>query len=370
MTSLFFYGTLCHQPLRDIVLGTPRRPEPAALPDHAVHWAAGQSFPLITAAPGAIAPGLLLRGVTAQELARLDFYEGAFGYTRRAVRLANGTEALTYFPARGDWQPGVAWCMNDWAAERGAVVTATAQDFMALMGQTPGPEIAERYGLMLVRGAATLRAEAAPAPATLRHDPSPGDVEVLARQTPYAKFFAVEEYDLTHRRFDGSRSAPINRTVFISADAATVLPYDPVHDLVLLVEQIRPGPLARGTANPWMLEAIAGRVDAFETPEDCVRREAMEEAGLEIDQLLKVAEYFPSTGAKAEFLYSYVALCDLSQTRSRIGGMATEDEDIRSHVIPFPRLMELIFTPEAANAPLILTALWLSTQRESLRAEC
>lgn len=367
MTSLFFYGTLCHQPLLDVVLGRPSSTERAALPDHTVHWAAGQSFPLITEAPGETAPGLLLRDATAEDLDRLDYYEGAFGYTRREVRLEDGTSALTYFPRAGDWRPGAPWSLADWARERGAVVTTTARDFLSHMGEIPGRQVAQRYELMLVRGASRLRAQAEPAPASLRHAAKPDDVEVLRRRTPYANFFAVEEYDLTHRRFDGGRSPAINRAVFISGDAATVLPYDPLRDLVLLVEQIRPGPMARGSRNPWMLEAVAGRVDPFETPEDCARREAMEEAGVALDRLIKVAEYYPSTGAKAEYLYSYVALCDLSAAQSRIAGMAEEDEDIRSHVVPFPRLMELIATPEAANAPLILTALWLSTQREALR---
>ena len=73
MTSLFFYGTLCHQPLLDVVLGRPSSTERAALPDHTVHWAAGQSFPLITEAPGETAPGLLLRDATAEDLDRLDY---------------------------------------------------------------------------------------------------------------------------------------------------------------------------------------------------------------------------------------------------------------------------------------------------------
>ena len=193
-------------------------------------------------------------------------------------------------------------------------------------------------------------------------------MQLVARSEPYAHFFAVEEYDLRYRRFDGALSPVINRAAFVSGDAATVLPYDPVRDRVMVVEQFRVGPFARGDANPWMIEAIAGRVDPFETPEQCARREAAEEAGLSLHDLIEVARYYPSPGAKTEYLYSYVALCDLPDDTPRLGGEAAEAEDIRAHVIPFDRLMEIVRLPEGGNGPLILTAMWLAANRDRLRA--
>ncbi len=47
-----------------------------------------------------------------------------------------------------------------------------------------------------------------------------------------------------------------------SADAVTVLPYDPVRDRVLLIEQYRFGVHMRGDPRPWVLEPVAGRIDA------------------------------------------------------------------------------------------------------------
>jgi len=51
-----------------------------------------------------------------------------------------------------------------------------------------------------------------------------------------------------------------------------------------------------------------------------------------------------------------------------LGGVADEHEDIRAHVIGFDRLMELVDTGEANNAPLILSALALAARRAGLRA--
>ena len=148
----------------------------------------------------------------------------------------------------------------------------------------------------------------------------------------------------------------------------TVLPYDPVRDRVLLVEQFRAGPYARGDANPWQLEAIAGRIDPGEGPEEAARREAVEEAGLQLGALLPVAAYYPTPGAKTEYLYSYVALCDLPDGSAGVFGVASEAEDIRGHLLAFDALMALVASGEASNAPLILTALWLQRERARLRS--
>lgn len=365
MADFFFYGTLCHLPLLEIVLGRPVAPVPARLPDHAVFWAQEQPFPLIVPAPGHVAEGLFLPGMSKEDTARLDFYEGGFAYHTRDLVLESGQTARVYFPDPGHWLPGAPWSLADWVAARGAVVTGTAHDFMALYGVKPPEEVRRRYPMMLARGAARLRARE-PAPSILRRDTG-AEVELAAWRQPYARYFAVEEYDLRFRRFDGGWSEQATRAAFISGDAATVLPYDPVRDRVLVVEQFRPGPYARGAANPWLLEAVAGRIDPFETPEDCARREAQEEAGLTLHELIPVVGYYPSPGAKAEYLYSYIALCDLPDTGPRHGGMAEEVEDIRAHVIPFDTLMQVIARPEGANAPLILSAMWLAANRAGLR---
>ena len=140
-----------------------------------------------------------------------------------------------------------------------------------------------------------------------------------------------------------------------------------MRDRVVVVEQFRAGPMARGDAECWQIEAIAGRVDGGETPLAAARREAVEEAGLVLDRLIEVARYYPSPGAVSEFLYSYVAVTDLPDGVAGVFGVAGEAEDIRGHLISFDRLMDLVASGEVQNAPLILTALWLQRERARLR---
>lgn len=369
MADVFFFGTLCHAPLLRVILGRDADVCRAELAGFAVARVQDQAFPMILAQQGVSAFGVLVSGLDADDMARLDFYTGGYSVQKRHLPVltdAGVVDAAVYFPEASLWTAGQPWLLADWAQVWGPTVVATASDVMALFGAADGAELASRRAAMLVRGASRVRA-GVPGPASLRRRMVAGDVAVVARHYPYVNFFSVEEYDLSFRRFDGAMSPVVNRATFISGDAVTVLPYDPVRDRVLLIEQFRAGPFARGDANPWQLEAIAGRIDPGETPEDAARREAVEEAGLVLGALLPVAGYYPTPGAKAEFLYSYVALCDLPDGVEGVFGVEGETEDIRGHLISFERLMELVATGEASNAPVVLTALWLQRERERLR---
>lgn len=231
-------------------------------------------------------------------------------------------------------------------------------------GHVPAAAVRRRLPALRVEAASRRRAGAAPLRGMRAGS---GEVEVERPTPSHAGFFALDILHLRHRRFDGGMSPPLTREVFVAGDAVTVLPYDPVRDRVLLVEQMRIGPLGRGDPLPWQLEAIAGRIDPDETPEDAARREAVEEAGLVLGALEKVAEYYPTPGAVTEYLYSYVALCDLPDDVAGVFGAADEAEDIKGHVVPFDRLVEVMAAGEIGNAPLLLTVLWLQRERARLR---
>ncbi len=367
--DMFFYGTLCHRPLLHIILGREIEMLPARLPGYASHWAVGRPHPVLVECEGGETIGVLVRGLSADDVARLNYYEDGFAFTTlmRGVETSEGRVlALVYMTLPDQWQAGAEWSLADWQASVGDMVTATASDVMALYGQAPAAQVLGRYSEMLVRGAGRVRARNT-GPTTVRRATVPEDIVVVSRAQAYADFFAVEEYALRFRHFDGALGPQIKRAAFVSADAVTVLPYDPVRDRVLLVEQFRVGSFARGDCQPWMLEPIAGRIDPGETPEQAARREAVEEAGLALGVLLDVARYYPSAGVKTEFIYSYVALCDLPDGVAGVFGEEAEAENIRGHLMEFEALMALVASGEVATGPLVLSALWLHRERTRLR---
>ena len=204
-------------------------------------------------------------------------------------------------------------------------------------------------------------------PKTLITNPGTNSVTSYAKRTVYDGFFSVAEYDLSFTKFDGSKSEVVTRSALISFDAVIVLPYDPLHDRVLLVEQFRAGPFARQEENPWCLEPIAGLIDQGETPEEASLREAHEEAGLTLSRLELVASSYPSPGLSTEFFYQYIGITALPETTNLISGLASEDEDIRSHIFCFTDFLKMIDTGVISVGPAILLGLWLARYRDTKR---
>lgn len=367
MTDFFFYGTLCHPPLLRAVLGRDVEMETADLPGHSVFWVRDRAFPVLIDG-GGDAAGVLCRRLTPEDIRRLDFYEGGFGHEPREIRVGGQLHtAQAYIPEPGLWTAGAPWSLADWAARWGDTVVGAAEEAMRLYDEgVEAHRVHRRFPMMLARAGSRLRAKGA-AGTQVRRAAREGDLEVMRHRQPYGNFFAVEEYDLRFRRFDGGMSPTVNRAVFISADAAVVLPYDPLRDRVLLIEQFRMGPVARGDSQPWLLEAIAGRIDGGETPEDAAHREAMEEAGLVLGTLLPANHYYPSPSAKSEFLYTYVGLADLPDGSAGLGGVPGEDEDIRGHLLSFDELLDLVDSGEVTAGPLVLLTYWLAVRRDGLR---
>ncbi len=370
MNSIFLYGTLCHGPLRALVSGEEDgQLVPASLPDHAVYWARGESYPLIVSEPGSAASGLLIVDPSPRAVARMDYYEAGFGYGLQTVTVDTESGPVTakvYLPPPSGVVVGAPWDLDVWARTWGDLSCLAADEIMTDMDARPAVEVGRRFNSLRARAQARMNARDT-APTTLRRRAVPGDVRVSRRRLAYSKFFSVEEYDFSHKRFAGGYGREVNREAFISADAVTVLPYDPVRDRVMLIEQFRTGPFARGDSQPWMLEAIAGRVDGGETAEAAARREAVEEAGLTLGALHLVGKYYPTPGAKSEFLYGFVAEADLPDSAAGLGGLESEGEDIRSHIIPFDQAMDLIDSGEINVGPLILLVLQLARLRPRLR---
>ena len=146
-----------------------------------------------------------------------------------------------------------------------------------------------------------------------------------------------------------------------------VLPYDPVNDRILLIEQFRAGPYVKGDKNPWVLEPIAGLIDKGETPESAGVREAQEEALLEIKRLELVARSYPSPGISTEFFHQYIGIVELLDSSNLIAGLQSENEDIRSHIFEYEQFFEMIERGKVNVGPLILLGLWLSKNRTRLR---
>lgn len=369
MKNLFFYGTLRHIPLLEVVLGKPAdalNVTAAHLADHAVMAVAEGPFPMIIEAQGQMADGVVVRDLSDDDIARLNYYEGGFDYDLRRVTLTSGEGAEVYFPTPGAWTQDGHWDLEAWIAKWGAANNYAAREIMDGFGRIPVEDVARWHDRIRARAWSAHNAQT-----NGRHGAGTlhGKVDVLSRTRTYSKFFALDDVVFRHETFAGGMTEPLQRAVFVSSDAAIVLPYDPVRDRIMLVEQVRLGPLGRHDPTLWQFEPIAGLIDPGETPTQTAHREAWEEAGLRFDALEPAGECYASPGAVTDFFYLSVGLCDLPDGIAGVGGEASEGENIRSHVMPFDQLMAMAEARETANAPLTLLTYWLAHHRTRLRAQ-
>lgn len=191
------------------------------------------------------------------------------------------------------------------------------------------------------------------------------DVRVLDKQTAWSGHFSVNRLTLQHRRFAGGWSEPLVREIFERGDAVGVLPYDPVTDSLVMIEQFRPGAI-RGDDSPWMLELIAGVVEAGESDADVVHREAREEAGCELSELVPVATVLPSAGACTEQVRLFCGRVS-SAAIGGIHGLQEEGEDILVHAVSRAEALQMLADDRIPNGHTLIALQWLYIHGESLR---
>lgn len=195
-------------------------------------------------------------------------------------------------------------------------------------------------------------------------------VKISKEKTILQSYLTVQEVSVAFQRFDGNWQGPVTRQVVRRGQAVVVLPYDPVLDQVLLIEQFRLPALYQGF-DPWLLELPAGMCDhPGESVIDLARREMFEETGLEIADLALLHSFLPTPGVLAETLHLYVGRCDLTPLQrghATIHGKHEEGEDIRLRPLPFAEIATYLAEQKIINAPAMLGLYWLLLHRMDLQ---
>lgn len=195
---------------------------------------------------------------------------------------------------------------------------------------------------------------------------TPDDVQVMAEESAYKGFFSLKKLTIRHRMFKGGWSQQFQRELCVRGDAVGVLLYDPRTQQFAMVEQFRIGVLHR-KQSPWLLELVAGMLD--KEGEDCIevaRRETLEEAGLEIEQLEPVIEYFCSPGGSTEYFTLFCGMVDLATTQKAIFGVSDEHEDICLHILPVEEVISMLDKGFINNAMSIIALQWFQLHKSRL----
>ncbi|WP_137225429.1 ADP-ribose diphosphatase [Shewanella sp. MEBiC00475] len=188
---------------------------------------------------------------------------------------------------------------------------------------------------------------------------------LISKKVLYKGFFQLEEYTFKHKLFKGGWSGEVTREVFERGNAVVVVPYDPVRDEVVLIEQIRVPALVT-TKSIWLLELVAGMIAPGELPEQVAERELAEETGLSLLDLTYINSYLSSPGGTTERFYLFLGHVDTTNAGG-IHGLEHENEDIRVHVVSRQQAYEWINNGRIDNAATVLGIQWLMLNYQKIR---
>lgn len=201
------------------------------------------------------------------------------------------------------------------------------------------------------------------------------DVTVIEKSRPFDGYFKIDRYTVRHRLFEGGWSEPFTREVFERGHAAVVLLYDADLDSLVFVEQFRIGAHAALSStswwdngfSPWLVECVAGIIDEGETPEQVARREAVEESGCEIRELIPIQRVMASPGGCSETVFVFCGQVDASKAGG-IHGLDAEHEDIRVLTVPAAEAFEWLESGRLVHSITIIAVHWFRQRHRHLRA--
>lgn len=192
------------------------------------------------------------------------------------------------------------------------------------------------------------------------------DVEIFEKTVCFEGFFRLERYCLRHRLFNGEWSHPLAREIFERGHAAAVLPYDPIRDEVILIEQFRVGALT-APDGPWLLEIVAGMIDTDETAQAVAIRESLEEAGCVMTDLIPLYDFLVSPGGTTERIALFCGRVDVTHAGG-VHGVSEEGEDIKVHVIKLDAALALLQSGKINSASAIIALQWLALNRHHVQS--
>ena len=200
------------------------------------------------------------------------------------------------------------------------------------------------------------------------------DIEVLEQVPVFQGYFRVDRYRLRHRLFGGGWSQPFLREVFDRGHAVAVILYDPERDVLVLIEQFRVGALAAAQSrqvntaiDPWLIEIVAGIIDADEAPETVAAREAVEEAGCAILDLVPVCHFVLTPGVSSETIWLFCGRVS-APASGGVHGLAHEHEDIRVLVVPSADAFRWLEEGRINNATALIGLQWFRLHHQEIRA--
>lgn len=185
-------------------------------------------------------------------------------------------------------------------------------------------------------------------------------IQIIERKTLLHRLiFRVEEARFRQELPGGKWSDEIVRLNLERGDSAAAIIHNTMNNTLILVEQFRYPTYENGPG--WMLELPAGIIDSKtgESPEATIRRELIEEAGIEVRELERVYTFYPSAGGSSEKIHLFYTRTGDGSRVNQGGGLSSSGEFIRVIDMPVEEALRKVDNLEIIDAKTIIGLQWL-----------
>lgn len=172
-------------------------------------------------------------------------------------------------------------------------------------------------------------------------------------KTIFDDHYKITEAEVTYDTFKG-KPITTRRLAFERGDSVAIILFEKDSDAILLTNQFR-YPTCKHQGG-WLLEIPAGSLENIEAPEDCIKREVMEELGYKIEKPKLIHTFYTSPGAATERIFLFFAEVSQKDKIAKGGGNENESEDIQLVKIPVSQISKRLL--ELKDAKTILALQW------------
>jgi len=178
-----------------------------------------------------------------------------------------------------------------------------------------------------------------------------GRVRVHSVETLSDNWYVLKKTTFDFLRSDGTWQRQ-SRETYDRVNGAAMLLYNRARRTVILTQQFRYPAFVNGH-DDLLIEAPAGLLDEA-SPEESIRKEAMEETGYLVHDVKKIFEAFMSPGSVTEKLHFFVAEYEAETKRVDGGGLVSEGEDIATLELDLDEALQKVLNGEIKDGKTIM----------------
>ncbi|MBX2882778.1 MAG: GDP-mannose pyrophosphatase NudK [Granulosicoccus sp.] len=165
-------------------------------------------------------------------------------------------------------------------------------------------------------------------------------------------WYRLHRYSYDYQKSNGEWEHQ-EREAYDRGDGSTILLYNKTSSTVILTRQFRLPTYVNGNLDGMLIETCAGLLD-LHNAEDCIKKEAEEETGYRVENVVKIFEAYMSPGSVTEIVHFFVAEYSDDMRVSAGGGLEHEQENIEVLELPFSDALAMIESGQIRDGKTIM----------------